>query len=154
MHAMSSSSSQQTVSNEKTTEMPSPTMPKTVEPTPNEITKVQKFVRDLLENHHIGETSLANCHIDVDKIPVQHRWVIVRELFNTAVEIPRLKTADRTFAGRTINQWIKMELITVDDMLNGLKSFLEPIEDISVDIPHIWMYIAEGIGKLIRRLCF
>lgn len=119
-----------------------------VEPSSNEVEKVQKLVRELLENHHIGEVSLANCHVDVDKIRVEHRWVIVRELFNTAVEVQRLKTSDRIFAGKSLNQWLKMKLITSSDILTGTKSFLEPVEDISLDIPHIWLYIAEIIGKL------
>lgn len=119
-----------------------------VEPTPNQVEKVQKLVRELLENHHIGEVSVANCHVDVDKIQVEHRWVIVRELLNTAVEVQRLKTEDRIFAGKSLNQWIKMKLITRSDIQTGTKSFLEPVEDISLDIPHIWLYIAEIIGKL------
>lgn len=124
--------------------------PNPVEPTTNEIEKVQKLVRELLENHHIGEVSVANCHVDVDKIRSEHRWVIVRELFNTAVEVQRLKTADRIFAGKSLNQWLKMKLITRSDILTGTKSFLEPVEDICLDIPHIWLYFAEMIGKLNR----
>lgn len=122
--------------------------PNPVEPTSDIVEKVQKLVRELLENHHIGEVSIANCHVDIDKIRTEHRWVIVRELFNTAVELPRLKTTDRIFAGKSLNQWIKMKLISRSDILTGIKSFLEPVEDISLDIPHIWHYIAEIIGKL------
>lgn len=136
---------------EKIVDQPSATIlpiPNPVEPTSNEVTKVVKLVRELMENHHIGEVSLANCHVDVDKIRVEHRWVMVRELLNTAVEVQRLKTADRTFAGKSINQWIKMKLITVNDVLTGLKSFLELVEDIALDIPLIWHYIAEIIGRL------
>lgn len=122
--------------------------PNPVEPTSNEVEKVQKLARELLENHHIGEVSIANCHVDLDKIKVEHRWVIVRELFNVAVEVQRLKTTDRIFAGKSLNQWTKMKLITRSDLLTGTKSFLEPVEDISLDIPHIWLYIAEIIGEL------
>ncbi len=121
--------------------------PNPVEPTSTEVEKVQKLARELLENHHIGEVSVANCHVDVDKIRIEHRWVLVRELFNIAVEVQRLKTTDRIFAGKSLNQWIKMKLITRSDILTGTKSFLEPVEDISLDIPHIWLYIAEIIGK-------
>lgn len=121
--------------------------PNPVEPASHEVEKVQKLVRELLENHHIGEVSVANCHVDVDKIRTEHRWVIVRELFNTAVEVQRLKTTDRIFAGKSLNQWIKMKLISRSDILTGTKSFLEPVEDIALDIPHIWLYIAEIIGK-------
>lgn len=136
---------------EKSVDLPSATnmpMLNPVEPTSNEVTKVAKLVRELLENHHIGEVSIANCHTDVDKIRNEYRWVMIRELLNTAVEVQRLKTADRTFAGKSINQWIKMKLINVNDVLTGLKSFLELVEDIALDIPHIWLYIAEIIGKL------
>lgn len=134
---------------EKTAETPNATInPNPVEPTENDVEKVQKLVRELLENHQIGEVSVANCHVDVDKIRMEHRWVIVRELFNTAVEVQRLKTADRIFAGKSLNQWIKMKLVSRSDILTGTKSFLEPVEDISLDIPHIWLYIAEIIGKL------
>ncbi|KAG4069929.1 hypothetical protein HA402_015153 [Bradysia odoriphaga] len=43
-----------------------------------------------------------------------------------------------------------MKLITRGDILTGTKSFLEPVEDISLDIPHIWLYIAEIIAPVIE----
>ncbi|KAG4069974.1 hypothetical protein HA402_015198 [Bradysia odoriphaga] len=122
-----------------------------VEPSSADVEKMQKLVRELLENHHIGEVSLANCHVDVDKTRMEHRWVVVRELLNVAVEVQRLKTIDRIFAGKSLNQWIKMKLITRSDILTGMKSFLEPVEDISLDIPHIWLYIAEIIAPVIEN---
>ncbi|KAJ6628986.1 Eukaryotic translation initiation factor 4 gamma 3, partial [Pseudolycoriella hygida] len=125
--------------------------PSPVEPPSNQISRMQKLARELLDNHHIGEVSIANCHVDVDKFPVEQRWALIRELFNTAVETQGLKTADRSFAGKSLNQWLKMKLITHCDILTGLKSFLEPVEDISLDIPHIWLYIAEMITPLIEN---
>lgn len=121
--------------------------PNPVEPSSNEVEKIQKWARELLENHHIGEVSIANCDADLVNIRAEHRWVLVRELFNVSVEVQRLKTDDRIFAGKALNQWIKMKLVTRSDLLTGTKSFLEPVEDISLDIPHIWLYIAEIIGE-------
>lgn len=125
--------------------------PNPIEPNIAEVEKIQKLVREMLENHHIGEVSVANCHEDVDKIRNEHRWIVVRELLNVAVEVQRLKTDDRIFAGKALNQWFKMKLVTRSDILTGMKSFLEPVEDISLDIPHIWLYIAEIIAPVIEN---
>lgn len=145
------STSQQSMPIVRSADQAAAVNPNPVEPSAAEVEKVQKLVREMLENHNIGEVSVANCHVDVDKTRIEHRWTLVRELLNVAVEVQRLKTADRQFAGGALNQWIKMKLITRSDILTGLKSFLEPVEDISLDIPHIWLYIAEIIAPVIEN---
>lgn len=107
------------------------------------------MVKDLLEGHYVGEVQLAGCHIDLEKIPESQRYLAVLNIYNISVEHERLSQGDRVFAGQVCSQWISTKTITTNDYLKALKEFLEPLDDLRIDIPKIWWYIAEIISNYI-----
>lgn len=104
-------------------------------------------MKGMLDSCHIGELKLENCNYEIEKYAEKYRWVAVRELYNISAENPRLNSSDRLFAGQVCSQWLKMNVLTTAAYLRGLKEFLEPADDLSIDIPKIWLYIAENISK-------
>lgn len=107
------------------------------------------MVKDLLEGHHVGELQLSGCHSDLEKLSESQRYLAVVTMYNIAIEHKRLSQSDRVYAGQVCSQWITMKTITTGDYLKALKEFLEPVEDLFIDIPKIWLYIAELISKYI-----
>lgn len=99
----------------------------------------------------IGEVQLADSHIELEIVVEAYRWAAVRELHNLAVELVRLNTSDRIFAGQVCCHWIATKIITVSDYLRALREFFDLVGELSLDIPNIYQYIAECVGKFQMR---
>lgn len=95
----------------------------------------------------IGEVQLADSHIELRTVGEAFRWAAVRELFNISVELVRLQPSDRMFAGKVCGHWITTKTITVSDYLRALRDFWQFVDELSVDVPKIWQYIAECVSK-------
>lgn len=117
------------------------------EPDQNSIDSIKALTKGLLLAHMIGEIQLADSHIELDAIEKAFRWAAVRELHNFSIEHSRLQPRDRMFAGQVCCHWIATKTITVTDYLRALRDFFEFVDELSVDIPKIWQYIAECVSK-------
>lgn len=105
------------------------------------------MTRELVEGHSIGEVGLADCHLDLANYPEQYRWAAVREMCMFCVENLKIKSADRIFAGQVCSMWMKTKTITTSDYMRAILEFLEPIDEVSMDVPKIWSYVPELISK-------
>lgn len=60
--------------------------------------------------------------------------------------LERSKTA-RVRTATLFAQLIRMKTLPVDTYCEGLEQVLEQADDLTIDIPKIWEYIAEIVGK-------
>lgn len=111
------------------------------------LSSLQAITRELVEGHCIGEIELNECHLELANVPEQYRWAAVREMCNFCVENLKIKSADRIFAGQVCSMWMSTKTISSSDYMRALREFLEPIDDISMDVPKIWSYVPELISK-------
>ena len=61
-------------------------------------------------------------------------------MFNTVVE---RSSGDRTAAGRLTSHLLEREALSVAVLLEGVSTILEVAEDLAIDIPKFWSYLAE-----------
>lgn len=64
--------------------------------------------------------------------------------------LERSKTA-RLRAGLLFATLIKKKIVPLEDYCTGLQDILSQVDDLTIDIPKIWDYIAELLGK--DRVC-
>ena len=61
-------------------------------------------------------------------------------MFNTVVE---RSSGDRTAAGRLASHMLEREALSVAVLREGVSTILEVAEDLAIDIPKFWYYLAE-----------
>lgn len=84
----------------------------------------------------------------LDKINKVHRWALVRDLHNMAVDIPGLSEAKRCFIGIICTYWLDHQQITTQDYVKGLSEFITMLADIEIDVPKVYEWTAQMICKL------
>ncbi|XP_059187653.1 eukaryotic translation initiation factor 4 gamma 1-like isoform X2 [Centropristis striata] len=67
-------------------------------------------------------------------------FVFVRNGLESTLE---RSTIAREHMGLLLQQLIKNSILTKEQYYNGLQEILEVAEDMAIDIPHIWLYLAE-----------
>lgn len=105
----------------------------------NLLTKVQK-------NEIANYDDLADAP-QLDKINKQHRWALVRDLHNSAVDISGLTEEKRCFIGTICTYWLNDKQITKQDYVKGLTEYIKLLADIVIDVPKIYEWTAQMICK-------
>jgi translation initiation factor 4G len=57
----------------------------------------------------------------------------------------------RRLTGVLLHQLIAVKLLTVEELVHGLKEVFSCVEDIEIDVPKIWFYLAELICPMVQR---
>lgn len=78
---------------------------------------------------------------------MQHRWAVVRELHNSAVDTSGLNETKRCFIGTICAYWSDHNRITKQDYVRGLGEYLTLLEDIVIDVPKIHEWTVQMICK-------
>lgn len=150
-HQLSSSSSGLNQSNQQSSGAASAVV-QSKDVNETELNKVQKIAKTILTSHQNDEFRDTR---DLDNAPSleavarKDRWAIVREIYNLSAELKGLNESNRVFVGTMCSYWVKNGLITKEDYLRGITEYLEPIEDVQIDVPKIWEWTVETICKYI-----
>lgn len=83
----------------------------------------------------------------LDSINHAHRWGLVRELYNSAVDVPGLTVAKRCLIGTICAYWLDQRQITKQDYVRGLGEYITMVADIEMDVPLIYEWTAQMICK-------
>lgn len=83
-----------------------------------------------------------------------HRWAVVRELHNLAVDTSGLNEAKRCFIGTICAYWIDHNRITKQDYVRGLGEYITLLEDIVIDVPKIHEWTVQMICKCFDSFFF
>uniref|UniRef100_A0A8D0DGP5 Eukaryotic translation initiation factor 4 gamma 1 n=1 Tax=Sander lucioperca TaxID=283035 RepID=A0A8D0DGP5_SANLU len=75
-------------------------------------------------------------------------FVFVRNGLESTLE---RSTIAREHMGLLLQQLIKNDILPTQQYYNGLQELLEVAEDMAIDIPHIWLYLAELITPMLHE---
>ncbi|XP_037314517.2 eukaryotic translation initiation factor 4 gamma 1a isoform X3 [Pungitius pungitius] len=75
-------------------------------------------------------------------------FVFVRSVVESTLE---RSTIARERAGLLLHHLVKAEVLPSEQYYKGLQDMLEAAEDTAIDIPHIWLYLAELITPMLRE---
>ncbi|KAL7400526.1 hypothetical protein ABVT39_013470 [Epinephelus coioides] len=75
-------------------------------------------------------------------------YVFVRNGLESTLE---RSTIAREHMGLLLQQLIKNNILPTQQYFNGLQEILEVAEDMAIDIPHIWLYLAELITPMLHE---
>ncbi|XP_028426718.1 eukaryotic translation initiation factor 4 gamma 1 isoform X2 [Perca flavescens] len=75
-------------------------------------------------------------------------FVFVRNGLESTLE---RSTIAREHMGLLLQQLIKNDILPTQQYYNGLEELLEVAEDMAIDIPHIWLYLAELITPMLHE---
>lgn len=89
----------------------------------------------------------------LENINRAHRWALVRELYNSAVDYSGLNVAKRCFIGTICTYWLDQQQITKQDYVRGLSEYIGVLADIVIDVPKIYEWTAQMICKCPFGLC-
>lgn len=111
---------------------------------------IKKILKNLLTKVQKDEIYKYNDMSDapqLDSINRAHRWALVRELFNLAVDISGLNEAKRCFIGTICTYWLDQQQITKQDYVRGLTEYVTMLADIVIDVPKIYEWTAQMLCK-------
>lgn len=83
----------------------------------------------------------------LDKINQAHRWALVRDLHNKAVDISGLTEEKLCFIGTICAYWFDNKQITKQDYVKGLSEYITTLDDIVYDVPKVYEWTAQMICK-------
>lgn len=114
------------------------------------LTLINKVVKTVLTSHQNDEfreaSDLENAP-QLEIIPENNRWAVVRDLHNNAVETSRLTDSNRNFIGIICSYWINNNRLTKQDYKRGITKYLEPLDDLAIDVPKVYEWSAQMICK-------
>lgn len=84
----------------------------------------------------------------LDAINKCYRWALVRDLYNSAVDISGLTEAKRCFIGIICTYWLNNNQITKYDCVKGVSEYITLLEDVVIDVPKIYEWMAQMLCKL------
>lgn len=115
---------------------------------------IHEYLSDLLKkvqkndkNDYKMITSALEEALQLDKIKKPHRWALVRDLHNMAVDISGLTEAKRCFISIICAYWLDHKQITTQDYVKGLSEFITMLADIEIDVPKVYEWTAQMICK-------
>lgn len=118
------------------------------EPTQSVLTIITSVAKTVLTSHQNGEfreySDLEHAP-QLDKIPENNRWAVIRELHNLAVDTTGLNDSDRLFIGTICTYWIKQIRLNKADYVRGLSEYLNFIEDLIIDVPKVCEWTSQMI---------
>ncbi|KAE8290913.1 Eukaryotic translation initiation factor 4 gamma 1 [Larimichthys crocea] len=123
---------------------PPPSLPK---PTLTE-EEVEKKSNAIIEEYlHINDLKEAlQCVAELNSASLL--YVFVRNAVESTLE---RSTIAREHVGLLLHQLVKAGTLPTQQYYKGLEETLEAAEDIAIDIPHIWLYLAELITPMIHE---
>lgn len=83
----------------------------------------------------------------LDKINQAHRWALVRDLHNKAVDISGLTEEKLCFIGTICAYWFDNKQITKQDYVKGLSEYITTLDDIVYDVPKVYEWTAQMLCK-------
>ena len=78
----------------------------------------------------------------------QYYWAI---LYSLVMDNLETKESLRNKAAQLMVDLFKMEMVTKEELLHSLSKVFEDAEDMIIDIPLFWQYLATYLGELNRR---
>lgn len=145
----SSSSTQQ----QTTTQQSSSNKKPSEEPSDSVLNIIKSIAKTVLTSHQNGEFK-EYCDLEhapqLDKVPDNNRWAVIRELHNLAVDTTGLNDSGRLFIGTICTYWIKRNHLTKSDYMRGLSDYLNLIEDLIIDVPKVCEWTSQMICKYLR----
>lgn len=124
---------------------PSPQTPTTPALTEEELEK--KSTAIIEEYLHINDMKEAlQCVQELNS--TQLLFVFVRNGLESTLERSSIA---REHMGLLLHQLIKTGILTKEQYYKGLQEILEVAEDMAIDIPHIWLYLAELITPMLHE---
>lgn len=112
--------------------------------------QIQTVLKNLLQKVQKNElTTYASLEDapQLEKINQAHRWALVRDLHNMAVDISGLTEEKRCFIGTICAYWLDHSQITKQDYVKGLSEYITMLADIVIDVPKIYEWTAQMICK-------
>lgn len=113
----------------------------------NAIRATIKEILPLLQHENLNKYSQLDDAMDTHKS--QHRWAVVRELYNLAVDTSGLNETKRFFIGTICAYWFDNNLITKQDYVRALSEIISNLEDIAIDVPKIYEWLSPMICELL-----
>ncbi|XP_015230825.1 PREDICTED: eukaryotic translation initiation factor 4 gamma 3 isoform X3 [Cyprinodon variegatus] len=129
---------------------PEPVLQKPDRParTEEEIERKSKSIID--EFLHINDYKEAiQCVDELDLGPQLH--IFVRIGVESTLERSQIT---RDHMGQLLFQLVKQEILPKAQLYRGFADTLELADDMAIDIPHIWLYLAELLSPLLKDGCF
>lgn len=104
--------------------------------------KIYVILDEFISNSNYKESEM----LVVESFPTVSLSMFVRESLNDILE--RSSTA-RQNVGKLMSYLVKADIIPLHMYLSGLNEFLEFADDIAIDVPKFWPYIAEVIVPML-----
>lgn len=110
--------------------------------------EVEKKSNAILEEYlHINDLKEAlQCVLELNSASLL--YVFVRNAVESTLE---RSTIAREHVGLLLHQLVKAGTLSTQQYYKGLEGTLEAAEDTAIDIPHIWLYLAELITPMIHE---
>lgn len=118
------------------------------EQTEQVIHSILKNLLQKVQKNDINDYDAMDEAPQLDKINQVHRWALVRDLHNMAVDISGLTEAKRCFIGIICTYWLNHNQISKQDYVRGLSEFVTMLADIEIDVPKVYEWTAQMICKL------
>ncbi|XP_064178283.1 eukaryotic translation initiation factor 4 gamma 1-like [Anguilla rostrata] len=125
--------------------LPIPVQPSTARPimTRDKLEKKSKAI--INEYLHINDMKEALlCVQEIDCAPLL--FVFVRNGIESVVD---RDTVARERMGLLLHQLVKVGTLPAEQFFKGLQEILEVAEDMVIDVPHIWLYLAEIVAPVL-----
>ncbi|XP_061588278.1 eukaryotic translation initiation factor 4 gamma 1a isoform X2 [Cololabis saira] len=102
--------------------------------------ELEKKANAIIEEYlHINDVKEAlQCVVELNSASLL--YIFVRNCVESTLE---RSTIAREHMGLLLHQLIKAGTLTTHQYYKGLQEILEAAEDMAIDIPHIWLYLAE-----------
>ncbi|XP_029687531.1 eukaryotic translation initiation factor 4 gamma 1-like isoform X2 [Takifugu rubripes] len=110
--------------------------------------EVEKKAKAIIEEYlHINDSKEAlQCVTELNS--ASQLFVFVRCGVESTLE---RSTLAREHMGRLLHNLVKDGILATQQYYRGLEETLEAAEDIAIDIPHIWLYLAELITPMLHE---
>ncbi|XP_040910483.1 eukaryotic translation initiation factor 4 gamma 1a isoform X2 [Toxotes jaculatrix] len=110
--------------------------------------EVEKKTKAIIEEYlHINDLKEAlQCVAELNSVSLL--YVFVRNGVESTLERSAIA---RENMGHLLHQLIKAGTLPTQQYYKGLQEILEAAEDMAIDIPHIWLYLAELITPMLRE---
>uniref|UniRef100_A0AAQ4PTP9 Eukaryotic translation initiation factor 4 gamma, 1a n=1 Tax=Gasterosteus aculeatus aculeatus TaxID=481459 RepID=A0AAQ4PTP9_GASAC len=110
--------------------------------------ELEKKSNAIIEEYlHINDMKEAlQCVTELDSATLL--FVFVRSVVESTLE---RSTIARERAGLLLHHLVKAEVLPSEQYYKGLEDTLEAAEDTAIDIPHIWLYLAELITPMLHE---
>lgn len=110
------------------------------------VEEVQKKTLTVLEEFLFNTNYKESEMLVMETLPTENLSMFVRESLNDMLE---RSSSARQSVGKLMSHLVKADVITFPVYLSGVNEFLEFADDIAIDVPKFWPYIAEVIVPML-----